>query len=191
MPAWSASPITAMESPNRSARKFFGASIASTKAARRRSPARASASRSRSISSSSTVARSTSRASLVRARRSSFAYQSVLPIPLCLPKRRVELFRNEESFVDQLHGRFRVTTEVFGLVTIKLEDAALRERNVRTGETLSRLGKSDRRVAQIPPGVGRERNRHTRSANAGDLVSVGADLRHERRIRAQDFGRLG
>src|SRR5438094_6028393 len=132
MPEWFASPITAMESPNRSARRFFGVSIASTKAVRRRSPVRASASRSRSISSSSTAARSTSRASLGRAQRSSFGFQSVLPIPLHLPKRRVELFRNEEAVVDQLHRRFGVTTEVFGLVTIQLEDAALRERNVRT-----------------------------------------------------------
>src|SRR6266849_11136920 len=131
------------ESPNRSARRFFGASIASTRAAPRTSPAADSGSRSRSIWSCSTAARSTSKASLGKGRPSSSAFQSVFPIPLCLPKRRVELFRNKKALIDQLHRGPHIAAEIIILVAIELEDATLRERNVRSDKTLPRLREPD------------------------------------------------
>jgi len=51
------------------------------------------------------------------------------------------------------------------------------KRDVRAGEREQFAGLADRRVAEIPAGIGRERNGHVWKSNPRELVAVAIDLR--------------
>ena len=51
--------------------------------------------------------------------------------------------------------------------------------DVGAGEREQFAGLADRRVAEIPAGIGRERNGHVWKSNPGELVAVAIDLRDQ------------
>src|SRR5215831_2629206 len=124
------------------------------------------------------------------------------PFLLAATEKRGAVFGENPALPYQGIQSFRVTQSVFFAAGIAFGDRPPRisrflsvgrgfwERQIGQFERDAFLRSSDRRVAQIPTGVGSERNGDFRQAYAVALVAVRVHLGHQRRVKRADLWRL-
>src|SRR5271169_3356408 len=104
------------------------------------------------------------------------------------------VLRQQVAVSDQAVRRAPYLIEVGGLAGIAFLDRPARvafrcafalgrrERDRRSHQAHQLVGGADLRMAQIPPGIGRQRHRDIGQANAAQLIAVRVDPRNEMRV---------